>query len=401
VGSDGGGVPIAALVAVPLLGVVALTLATVASGGLALRRRPACDGRRKVDDHAGDHRDHRFRRRFPSVPGSGTGSRRRSRPRSSGRAFPQSQETEPVEGATQGKTIVAEATSVPVRDAAASFEPISLAMLEERATLATRSDRKYILCPGTFERLVGEITADYLILEIDGVRVFPYDTVYFDTPEWTIYHQHIQGRRKRYKCRTRLYAPTALCFFEVKLKGGRGETIKRRLEIETDQHGSVSPSSLSFLDRELRQAYGSPGPADLMPALTNFYRRLTLVGREDSERLTFDFELLFGRNGKDYLIQPGRIMLETKADGGFGEANLDAGAGKANRVLQRLGVRPIEYCSKYCIGAALANPELRDNPFRRLIRQHFDPRHRIPARAYGGSVNALPRSNGAVTRTSS
>jgi hypothetical protein len=36
------------------------------------------------------------------------------------------------------------------------------------------------------------------------------------------YRHHLQGRRKRFKCRTRLYGETA-CFFDLKLKGRRGD----------------------------------------------------------------------------------------------------------------------------------------------------------------------------------
>ena len=124
-------------------------------------------------------------------------------------------------------------------------------LLNERASLATRAERKYILDATVFERLVGEIIPHYLILEIDGERV-SYETVYFDTPANT-YRQHIQRRRRRFKCRTRLYAASGPCFFEVKLKGGRGETIKSRLELDADNHGSLTNPALAFLEHELRR----------------------------------------------------------------------------------------------------------------------------------------------------
>jgi hypothetical protein len=272
---------------------------------------------------------------------------------------------------------------VPLLEAAASFAPISLPVLDQRAGLATRGESKYILDARTFERLMGELIPHYLILEIDGARVFSYDTIYFDTPARTIYRHHVQGRRRRFKCRTRLYTANGPCFFEVKLKGGREETIKRRIELEVEEHGSLTKPALAFLEHEL-QAYGSSVPVALAPGLRTLYRRLTLVSRIDSERLTFDFELTFALNDGEHSIQPGRILLETKTgngtrgtNGGNGKANgevgqASGGAGEASRVLRRLGVRSVKSCSKYCIGMALAHPELRDNPFRPLIRRHFD-----------------------------
>jgi hypothetical protein len=267
--------------------------------------------------------------------------------------------------------------------AAALFEPISLELLETQATLTTRKERKYVLEPAMFERLMSELHEDYLVLDIDGDRVFHYDTVYFDTPKLTTYRQHVQGRRRRFKCRTRLYAEQGPCFFEVKMKGGRGETIKRRLAIDVDEHGTLTPEARAFLDHMLHEEYGAQAPAALRPTLRTTYRRLTLVGRMGRERLTFDLELAFAaRGGREYSIKPGRIFLETKFAVGSGQPD-----GRAAEVLQELNARPVGTCSKYCLGAALSHPELPDNPFRPLLRRHFDePRSRV----FGPGILPLP-----------
>jgi hypothetical protein len=334
----GSGTPIAALILFPLLGLTAVTLA---GGGLAPRR--LTPGVARV------------------------------------RLFLRPQVTEPVQAAGPCRSPAGRermrpsAVEVPLEQAAAFFAPIPLALLERRAMLTTRSERKYILDGSDFGRLIVELVPHYLILEIDGARAFPYDTIYFDTPERTTYRQHHQGRRRRFKARTRLYPDGGLCFFEVKLKGGRGETIKRRLELGVEEHGSLTSRALAFLEHELREAYDVPAPAELEPALRTSYRRLTLTGLVGPERLTFDFELTFVGNGRERSIHPGRILLETKTESGLGEAN---------RVLKRLGVRPVQSCSKYSLGVALTHPELPNNTFRPLIRRHFDPRGHISAGAY-------------------
>jgi hypothetical protein len=356
---EDGGVPVGALTVLFLLGLTALTLA---GGGLAPRRRPPHMKRKaRAKNHP---RRERVARHSPvAKPG-----------------YPATQATE---------LIAANPVVIPLQEATASFAPIALDLVDARATLATRAERKYILDAMVFERLIGEIVPHYLILEIDGERVFPYESVYFDTPTRTTYRQHLQERRRRFKCRSRLYASSRLCFFEVKLKGGRGETIKRRLELDAEEHGLLTSPAFGFLERELQETYGARPPTPLVPALSTFYRRLTLVGRENSERLTFDFELKFAGNDREYSIQPGRVLLETKSDVGAGNANRAAGG--ANRALRRLGVRPVQSCSKYCLGVALTHPELRNNPFRPLIRHHFDAawQDRVP-RYYGEA--AAPRS---------
>jgi VTC domain-containing protein len=262
-----------------------------------------------------------------------------------------------------------ERVAVALGEAAPAFSPIPLAVLDEQAGLATRAERKYILDARTFEQLIGELIPHYSVLEIGDARVFPYDTVYFDTPSLVTYRQHLQERRRRFKCRTRRYSVAGPCFFEVKLKGGRGETIKERLQLHVTEHGSLAPAALAFLAQELGSAYGATPPASLAPVLRTSYRRLTLAGIAGGERLTFDFDLAFGADGGEYAIRPGRVLLEAKTDVRAGVAG--RGADRTKKLLRRLGVRPVGSCSKYCLGVALSHPEERSNLFRPLIRRHF------------------------------
>ena len=126
------------------------------------------------------------------------------------------------------------------------FDPISLPELDRHAALQMRVDRKYIVRFETLERLLAELGDDYLALEIDGDRLQRYDSVYFDTPALMGYRHHLQGRRKRFKTRTRLYGGTA-CFFDLKLKGRRGETVKRRLPLPPLAQGSLTTDASAFL----------------------------------------------------------------------------------------------------------------------------------------------------------
>ena len=96
------------------------------------------------------------------------------------------------------------------------------------AALTTRFELKYLVpleaCPGPLDRLPARLAA----LDIGGRRIFDYESVYFDTADLALY-RHAQGRRKRYKARTRSYCDTGDTMFEVKLKGRRGQTVKERL----------------------------------------------------------------------------------------------------------------------------------------------------------------------------
>lgn len=251
-----------------------------------------------------------------------------------------------------------------LHELAGRLDPISLAAVDRDAALQLRTDSKYVVDLDTFGFLAALLARRYDALEIDGDRVFSYDTVYFDTPELLTYHQHVQRRRRRFKCRTRLYAASGLCYFEAKLKTGRGETVKRRLAIDPPDHGSLTEPAHVFLDGVLRREYKFPAPADLAPVLRTTYSRITLASRSGAERLTCDFDLAFETRDGEHCILPERVLLETKSR---------AGNARADRLLRRLGVQSVGSCSKYCLGVALAYPSLPDNEFRRLLRGHFDP----------------------------
>jgi hypothetical protein len=247
----------------------------------------------------------------------------------------------------------------------ARFEPISLAELESHAGLQARVDRKYIVDYETLDRLLGQLATDYLALEIFGDRLQHYDSVYFDTPALMGYRHHLQGRRKRFKCRTRLYGGTA-CFFDLKLKGRRGETVKRRLQLPPLAHGSLTAGATAFLKRELLEEYGCAAPARMLPTLHTAFARLALTHAHREERLTVDFGLVLGKAGagEPYRMRPDLVLIEAKSP---------TGLGTADRLLTRLGARPLTMCSKYCLGVALTQPILPTNPYRSLLRRHFDP----------------------------
>lgn len=244
------------------------------------------------------------------------------------------------------------------------FEAASLQEVEERAALQMRVDRKYIVDYETLERLFSELGSDFRALEIDGERLQQYDSVYFDTPALTSYKHHLQGRRKRFKCRTRLYGKSA-CFFDLKLKGRRGETVKSRLPLSDSEHGSLTGQASAFLKRGLLAEYGSAAPDGLVPTLQTSFERLTLIHAQKAERLTLDFGITFSRvgSGERHRMRSGHVLIETKSGSQLGTVD---------RLLLALGARPVKMCSKYSLGVALANPALPTNPYRPLLRRYFD-----------------------------
>lgn len=241
--------------------------------------------------------------------------------------------------------------------AVAAMPSISLPEVLALAELQVRIDRKYLVDLRTFVELAARLDG-FAVLDIDGRRSFDYESAYFDSPDLALYRQHLQGRRRRYKVRTRAYLNSGECAFEVKLKGGRSETVKARMPYPLEDRDRLTGGARAFLAERLHQEYGAGPAPDLRRALTTSYHRTTLVDTTGRSRLTCDVDLFFHRGDRTVPGPPDLVLVESKTAGR---------AGPADRILRDLGARPVGV-SKYCLAVALLNPGLRANPWHRTLK---------------------------------
>ena len=249
--------------------------------------------------------------------------------------------------------------------------PLTLSELDARAGLLERQDVKYLVREGQAAALLAELADRYQVLDIDGRRDFVYDSAYVDTPGLDLYRQHAQGRRLRWKARTRRYGGGPLCYREIKLKGARGATVKLRERCPAHEHGVVGAALTAFVDTALRQHYGRGLDVPLSTTLSVRYERTTLVSVDGAERITLDRNLAVVdpsgrlRGG----LQPGLVLLEVKTP---------RGRGQADRALAARGLRPVSV-SKYGVGVALAYPHVGHHRLRPVLRRGFQQEPAPPA----------------------
>jgi hypothetical protein len=247
----------------------------------------------------------------------------------------------------------------------------TLAQVDAAAALQHRVDRKYLVPAATARRFVAELAPTHRVLDFGGRRTTGYLGTYFDTPGFTAWRAHVQGRRRRWKVRTRLYAEDRLCRIEVKTKDGRGATVKHALKTGAEDYGRIGAQAGVFVDDVLVGAgLNSIGCVDLVPAAEITYVRATLADLDAGTRVTLDRQLACHHNGRTALLDPGHVLVETKGA---------ARPAPADRLLTSLGARPISV-SKYIVGLALLVPGLPDNSVRRLARTHFTTQSAGPER---------------------
>lgn len=237
--------------------------------------------------------------------------------------------------------------------------PISLKEVNEEAALQRRVDKKFLLTAAELAALIDRLDDDFRVMDIDGRRVFGYSSTYFDTPDFDQFRAHRQGRRRRYKVRSRTYLDSGLCMFETKLKGLRGETDKHRIRYPLEDRNRMNADARNFLTELLDTQYGLPMP-ELEPVMAIDYHRGTLVNPTSQERLTLDVQLLC-RDRSQEVAGPDMVVVETKSADG---------RGVADRVLAEMGIRDVSM-SKYCVGIAMLHPKLPANRWSRLLRENF------------------------------
>jgi VTC domain len=227
------------------------------------------------------------------------------------------------------------------------FEPVSLED-SAKAALMDRSEAKYLCHLDTLIEMMPRLQRDYFVLEIEAGRAMGYRSLYLDTPQFSLYTAHHNGKPSRYKVRYRHYLHTNTVFFEIKVRQ-KGRTSKERLLLETDSDWCHN------IPHEFVQAHRPLEQQPLEPKLEVCCKRITLVGKHSPERLTIDLDLAYGLPGGALMREyKNAVILELKY------------SGKDTTFMplaHQLHLRGRSF-SKYSVGCGLLYPELKANAFK-------------------------------------
>lgn len=221
--------------------------------------------------------------------------------------------------------------------------------LEEMADvkLMNRIDTKFLTTLPKLHRLLELSSGDFLVQEVNGMRIAPYYTKYFDTPDVKMYHDHQRGKKNRQKIRIREYVDSGVQpFLEIKDKNNKGRTKKKRVKMDVGNSIDLYSEFLS-----LHTLYPI---SDLEPKLENHFNRITLVNKEKSERITIDTSVEFHNfvTQRD-LALPELVIIEWKRDKSSSKSRL-------KYLLRELRIQESGF-SKYAVGMALTDRELHQN----------------------------------------
>lgn len=231
-----------------------------------------------------------------------------------------------------------------------NFAPISLEEMD-RVKLLDRIDTKYVINLELLEGYLLALKDQYKVLIVDGRSVHPYETLYYDTPDYQLYKMHHSGKQNRYKIRFRKYVNSNLAFFEIKSKTNTHRTIKKRIPVERILETLDDPLN-KFITR-----HTSGAKREYVPVLSVFFNRITLVNNLANERLTIDTDIRYISNGQEKIIE-GMVIVEVKQ-----EKHCVSPFQKLMQVKRKPGT----YISKYCLGVVCMNMDVKRNRFKHRL----------------------------------
>ena len=230
------------------------------------------------------------------------------------------------------------------------FNYISLEDMSE-VKLLNRVDTKFVFNYSQLDQLLLLLKDDYDVLNIKGETAIAYESLYFDTDALSAYSEHHRGKGERFKIRFRNYVSSKLCFLEIKKKH-KGRTIKNRIKVKGFEN-KLSEDALKFI-----QSHIDITGLNLKPILQIDYKRITLVNKDRSERITLDIDLTYKNKGEEKNLKE-IVIAELKQQ-------KISRMSKFYQTVKKLHIRNIRI-SKYCIGIILMYEKVKFNGFKEKL----------------------------------
>lgn len=230
-----------------------------------------------------------------------------------------------------------------------------------------RREQKYLITMAQYNELVLQMSP-YMRTDTNGIDgKYTITSLYFESPDHTIYYETKNKLRFRQKLRLRVYDDTDIngtAFFEVKQKHKKVVNKRRMVLPLTEAYRYINNASHISLDeietsnkQVLREIHHFKNLFNLKPEMIVSYDREAFHGRYDDQlRITFDFNLRcrnddlaleHGPYGKTF-IDPNLGVLEVKVN--------DSVPLWLTRILQDLNCEQ-RGASKFCTSLELLKDE--------------------------------------------
>lgn len=220
----------------------------------------------------------------------------------------------------------------------------------DAVNLMNRVDLKFYFHERSLPEILKAVEQYYFVLEINGERLMPYESNYFDTNNFQMLKWHQNGKLNRFKIRKRKYLISGQSFLEIKKKDNKGVTKKIR-----------RPNGINLEeDRQFIKANTPFNWKELNHSISNRFTRIMLVNKNMKERVSIDLDLEF-YNDKHTKKIDRLVLLEVKSERNIGTTEIQ-------QALKSFHIYPSGF-SKYITGMYLFHPGLKFNRFKERFLQ--------------------------------
>jgi len=242
------------------------------------------------------------------------------------------------------------------------FKTISLTELNATASFLKRIDKKYLISYKQFAKILDELMDDFYVLEIKGKKIFSYDNIYMDTPDYHFYDQHQNKKKIRTKIRTRYYIDSNSAFFEFKHKV-KWVTSKYRYEFPSEEHGFMTKGKKRFFEWVWQSMYENTKAPKISPSIETKYKRITLVKKDWTERLTIDFDVRTNdlRDSKSTDVELKNLVIV--------ESKSLSKKCKSSEIMKKHKIKKAKSCSKYSLWVVYSGLAKKYDTFANTMRE--------------------------------
>lgn len=213
---------------------------------------------------------------------------------------------------------------------------------------------KYVALSAQTGAILSGLSDSFRLVERDGEAVSHTILVYCDTPDFRIFHDHLNGKLNRIKIRARSSGNDGLDFLEIWQRKNRGGMVRKKYPLGEESLEYSANQVLMSFSPEL-------GMAGVLPVLVARFNRLVLLRDDGNERITVD-------TGLEFFKPDGTGPLRSYRNLAFLEMRkVKNGPSYLDNILKDNNIRK-QRSSKYCLGVTALYPCVKANAYKPVIR---------------------------------
>lgn len=227
-----------------------------------------------------------------------------------------------------------------------------------------RKEYKFLVPTKHLKEIIEKIDDEFLCTSHKEGLFFHYESTYFDTPDLLFFNNHRRGRPNRIKVRVREYKSGVKSSFiecKKKYKGTYTQKDRKKIGENPTKNWDTGVLENECIVKNLKKY--NLTPKDLEQSMHIKYKRIFMVAKDFSKRITIDFDIeCVDKKKRTTRIIPEYCVFEVKEEG------IPKQIMRILRKNYKIRRGPF---SKYCISMCTLNPDVRKNRWKQTLKYNI------------------------------